>query len=212
MIYLICLSVPFMVLVLVKRVCDKAYSIRGRKCVLLRKEELSTIPFDTGDLLFFSGETFTENMIKLYISSEISHVSMVVKEREEIYLWELDVGQGYKDGARVIPLVKKLERYRGSKIFLYRKTNLSFPLCKVLEFIGKNMDAKFGDKSLSKFVFGINTKDRFCSELIADTLIYCGVLDKTDSKRISPEYLFKMREGYEEGIYFDFSHINFFGK
>jgi len=209
------LSVFLVIATFVKKVCDKAYVIRRRGnslSRLLRREELSDIPFETGDLLFFSGETFTENFIKLYLSSELSHVSMVVREGEEVYLWELDVGQGYKDGARVIPISKKLERYRGSKIFLYRKAKYPIPLHKVLKFIGKNMDIKFGDKSLSKFVLGIESKDKFCSELIAETLIYCGTLSpRTDSKRITPEYLSKLTDClYEEKVFFDFSHINFF--
>lgn len=89
-----------------------------------------------GDLIFFSGSSPSENMIKWYTSSKFSHVAMCVIEDEQpknnnisksknVFIVEADIGQGSKKGVRIIPFLKKIKRYSGiDKIFGWRKMNI----------------------------------------------------------------------------------------
>ena len=70
----------------------------------------------TGSLIFLSGDTYGERVCKLIDQSIFSHVGLVFVEDGVHYVFECDVGQGYKSGVRVIPLWDKLTRYKGCKI------------------------------------------------------------------------------------------------
>lgn len=152
---------------------------------------------DTGDLMFFSGNTIQEKMIKVVMSCPFSHVAMVVKDpnTRELYLWEADVGQKHKKGPRFIRLKDKLKLYKGDRITAVMKLKCSPDhkpreenvMSIVKESVGKGMQDR-----LAGWIFSLYPDSRiykslcddnkvYCSELIADTLQKLALITGDDA-------------------------------
>lgn len=149
-----------------------------------------------GDLLLLSGNTRGEKTCKWCTGSMFSHVGLLFREvhpetKEDIlYIWDCDLGQGAKEGPRVMPLKQKLDKYKGCKMGGYRPiishhhNDLSTP--SILEIISQYVDKGFDDKILtwwvadSKALYTLikNEDTLFCSELIASTLQSLNVMKK----------------------------------
>jgi len=141
--------------------------------------------FRTGDLLFFRGLSWAEKAIQTYTKNRYNHVSMVIKEKGKIFLWEADVGEYYRQGPRVIPLDQKLSRWRGTSEIARRPIKKEISEEEILKIAGKEASKEF-DKSMLIWLFSWWPREEgkyFCSELIAETLKRVGVL--TDEKRSS---------------------------
>jgi hypothetical protein len=139
-----------------------------------------------GDLLFLSGKTEGENMIKWYIGCEFSHVGILCREydiedqTEQVYIWESDIGQRAKLGCRVMFIEDKLSKWKGHKIACWK------------QLLSNNITNKQMDKTVSKHInktidsaclsyFFKQCKDKgkvFCSELVALSLQDLGIIDK----------------------------------
>jgi hypothetical protein len=137
-----------------------------------------------GDLLFFSGSSPSENMIKWYTDSKFSHVAMCIIENNDVYIVEADIGQQSKEGVRVIPFLKKIKHYKGvDKIFGWRQMNIhNLPNIKerIIESFKKQFNKKL-DNSMLSYVFKRKrtNNDVFCSEFICN--VFCDITNKKSS-------------------------------
>lgn len=142
----------------------------------------------TGDLIFMSGDSWGERLCRRLGNSAFSHVGMIIREKanektgvpEEIYIWEADLGQSYRDGPRVIKLRDKLARYTGENIIGWKQLSgfikgekLEIPSEKIMKIVEEYKNHSF-DFSMIRWLFGNWASKKegkvFCSELIALTL------------------------------------------
>lgn len=134
-----------------------------------RVEMLKTDDLKTGDLLFMSGDTYAEKMFKCFSECPYSHVAIVINNNNEIHLFEADVGQGFRDGIRVIPLLTKIDRWRGRKEVAVRRY---FGDLQIENEISKRIltDRRDMDSLFLSCVFGIRSDKNivFCSEMVAE--------------------------------------------
>ncbi len=144
-----------------------------------------------GDIILLSGYSFCENVIKYITESIFSHVCMIIKEDNELYIWESDIGQRYKNGPRIIKISDKLNYYSGYKVGLLRilPDNIRKPTHKEILAIADNNIYKSMNFNVFKWIFSYlydtNNSSLFCSELVAITLKHLHIL--TD-KRLSHSY------------------------
>jgi hypothetical protein len=195
----------------------------GRDVNLTSKEDFLR-DVNTGDLLFFSGTTFSEKSIKWCHGSRWNHCSIVLRDLDRDrgegeghdipFIFESDVGQGYKDGPRVMRLEDKLKRWKGDKILGWRRymggASPTEVKDKILEVAtqfyreGYSFDNTFYSWFLSGstlFKLVKDPKKVFCSELVADTLQKAGILLADHPPCwYTPEYFFSKVES-EKGMY-----------
>jgi hypothetical protein len=175
---------------------------------------------DNGDLLFLSGETFPEKAIKTYTRSPYSHVGLIFldlnKKNTKIipYLWEADVGGRRKDGPRIIKLKTKLEHPgKGrTKVAMIKFLKAERPkTTDILKSVKRNVNRTMDDLMISwlfsywpystLFKLSHDENKVFCSELVAQTLIDCRLLDENvHPSYYSPELLRK-QEIYGKEIF-----------
>jgi hypothetical protein len=134
---------------------------------------------DNGDLLFLSGASPGENMIKWCTASYVSHIAFLFRENGILYVWEADIGQNKKEGARVSTFVDKLKYWKGEKIGIIKRWMGNRPLTKdILNIIKTLFDKKMDSNMMAWLVanyrslhsFFRSKDDVFCSEIIAMTL------------------------------------------
>lgn len=159
-------------------------------------QKQSVVPsYRTGDLLFLSGKTYAEGFIKWYMNFPFSHVAMVIVENDIVYLWEADMGQQTKKGARVIELSKKKQLWKGWRIGGYcRYKGPDIHADDIDPIVFKYINYDIDTKLLSYF-FGQNSqkKEMFCSQLIAQTFIDLGIFKgDTVATNYSPKRLSTM--------------------
>lgn len=136
------------------------------------------LSFKTGDLLFFRGLSWIEKTIQAYTRCRYNHVSMVVEELGRYFLWEADVGEGYRKGPRMIPLELKLQRWRGTSEIAYRPIKKELVLDSLLKVANRKVSGEF-DKSMMKWLtdwWPREGEKYFCSELVVATLQALGLL------------------------------------
>jgi hypothetical protein len=166
----------------------------------------SSNPLDelnTGDLIFFSGKSMSESVIKLVTFYEFSHVGMIVKDDGETYIWEADIGQGRKEGPRLIKLLDKLEAWkkRGYLTMGVRKRLSSLGTSDIIPSIKEVFD---WEMSFSPWIFSHEETSKgkiFCSSLVAKTLNDIGD-DIGNPYYHTPATLSKI-EGYSNMEYFE---------
>jgi hypothetical protein len=133
----------------------------------------------TGDLIFLSGKTGGENLIRAYTDSIFSHIGVLIKDKDKLYLWETGIGQGYIDAARIIPLKDKLtSNYK--TVVGWKKINKSInntSLFSVIKFYIKTPSDTIMCSWLNENLK--IKKSLFCSELTALTLQKLGILNQT---------------------------------
>ena len=82
---------------------------------------------DNGDIILLAGDTPGEKTCRWCTGSIFSHVGFLFREihpetKEDIlYITDCDIGQGTKEGSRVMVLSDKLKRYKGFKIGAIKK-------------------------------------------------------------------------------------------
>lgn len=154
----------------------------------------------TGDLLFFSGYTFAERSIRCYHNSFYNHCCLIFRDLDEDgkdipYIFESDLGQGYREGPRVMKLKDKLSRWRGMKYVCWRKyvppnhDETLRPTGQNVRDVAQQYLSHDFDRSMASWVFS-GTPDGglykyfkppnsvFCSEMVAITLQELGILSK----------------------------------
>lgn len=142
---------------------------------------------DTGDLILLSGKTVSERFVCWYTGCIFSHVGMIVRikdddsGKEDLYIWEADIGQGAKRGTRLMPLDDKLARYKGYrkgailKLDTPRKIYINDVVRIIKEHEKQDMDTTLLTYATSGYPRSYayhavkNDEKVFCSELIADT-------------------------------------------
>ena len=135
--------------------------------------------FKTGDLLLFSCRGTSQCFIKAWTSSCFTHTAMVLKFNGELYLWECDIGQGLKSGARVIKLKDKLNKYDyEQKICSYVPIKDALPTNDLLSYINDNIKLDIDNIMISHLLPFVQKKGEvYCSQLLAKTYRHFG-LDK----------------------------------
>lgn len=162
--------------------------------------------FRNGDILLLSGNTFGEKVIKFWHRSYFNHIAMIFRDAlgapdtkpENItFLWESDLGQNTRNGPRIIKLMDKLSKWRGSRIGMYRKYIPTDLITRPSERAivshadtyfdsGTEMDismmswflSDYPDSWLFRKLKGAAPKV-YCSELVAETLQKFGFMNKT---------------------------------
>jgi hypothetical protein len=159
--------------------------------------DLSNGDLSNGDLLFLSGSTFAEKVIKFWHNSYYSHVAIIFEDyrgvknptkENTLFVWESDIGQNTKEGPRIMKLSDKLNKWKGDKIGMIRKYYGPRPstlniMNIVVQHIGKGMDlnmtawffSEFPDSTIFKH-FKKNG-EMFCSELVAKTLQSLDIIE-----------------------------------
>lgn len=221
--------VLFFISIIILLLALRIHFYRGKISANITKEDFLR-DVNTGDLLFFSGATFSEKSIKWCHGSNWNHCAIVLRDRDLLngedtpFIFESDIGQGYKDGPRVMRLDDKLKRWKGDKILGWRRymgegiTSKDSIRAKILEVAtkcykeGYGFDNTFYSWFLSSSDFFKLVKDPrkvFCSEIVADTLHQIGILSSDHPPCwYTPEYFFSKIEPVK-GMYGMPSFVDF---
>src|SRR5208282_263652 len=99
---------------------------------------------------------------------------------EEIYVWEADLGQRHRSGARVVLLRDKLSRYKGLRIGGWKRCLRSINLDDAMKVVNKYITYEMDRLMMSWLTSKRHESDRrvFCSELIALTLQEMNLLSR----------------------------------
>lgn len=175
------------------------------KPTMTKEDLLNSV--NNGDLIFLAGETQGERTIRFFHNSYYSHMFLVFRDsppdgvpdtpENTVFVWEADVGQGYKDGPRIMRLSEKLDRWKGMKIGMFKRYippdafGADRPTTKDIldiaqSYLSENMDMDmvmaswFFSRWPDGFLFKLfkNQKKVFCSELVVDTLQKLGIMSK----------------------------------
>ncbi len=158
---------------------------------------------DNGDLIFLAGDTFSERSIRRYHGSFYSHCCIIFRDKDESvegkgeivpYVFESDMGQGYRDGPRVMRLTDKLSRWKGLKYGLWKRYSplKDRPSSEDIRRVAQNFLKYNFDKSMVSWIFSgypesalflyfKPPKTLFCSELVALALQNLGIIEKDHS-------------------------------
>jgi len=157
---------------------------------------------NNGDLLFLCGTTYTENALKYLGDCIFSHIGILVKEGDDVYIWDCDIGQGHRDGVRVMRLEEKLNRFKGEKIGCIKKLlGGTLPKNKINNVLEKTLNITFYNgvwKWLMADVIRPREKEKemFCSEFVAHSLQSLHILPQNG------EPYFKVPYAYTPGDFF----------
>lgn len=174
------------------------------------------LDIDNFDLIFLSGTTFSENMCKWLGNCVFSHIGLLVKENDIIYILECDIGQSHRKGVRVINFEEKLSKFKGEKIGCIKKLFGKKPSTpEIYKLIESYLEVDFYN-GIWKWVFADyiirnNEKKMFCSEFVSLILQKFNILslDKQPYWYSPGEYFknkLKLNDKYfyGENIFFKF--------
>ncbi len=142
---------------------------------------------DNGDLIFMSGDTLGERICRWCTGSMYSHVGILFREKHPqtgeniLYIWDSDLGQKTKDGARISTLHDKFKKYHGFPYIMWKKLSSESkrPTTEsLLNVISEYLKQDFDNNMLTywvseaPFLHNIikNVNTSFCAELIAMTM------------------------------------------
>ena len=156
--------------------------------------------FETGNLIFFSGENFSSKFIRCATNSPWSHIGIIVMRGNIPFLWECDRGNGMKEGARLIPLKNKFIYY---KIGAFAKLTSPINIENLDQFIRSHMNVDL-QTSVHPYIMSLFSGCQrpenawYCSELVAKTYQALGVIpENVCCTSITPKDFFT---GDVEGI------------
>lgn len=146
---------------------------------------------DTGDLILMSSLDFGSKYIRYFTNSYFSHIAMVIKRNDKLYLWEADVDEmkdeKYKKdaqyGTRIVNLKEKLSYYSNNffgflklntKIDPYKKLNYNY----IKKYIKRFRFVHFNSNLLLWFLARIRNKtiDNVCNLITSEKDMYCSEL------------------------------------
>jgi hypothetical protein len=154
-----------------------------------------SLDWATGSILLFSGKSFAQAHLRALLSSYFDHSALLINSSEKegrARVWESDVGQNKNRGVRVIPLRKKLKRWKGYRFFVLiqytgPKLNTHALTVHIQKYAGRPLE---GCKGLFKFLFPplgrVWDEGKFCSELTYKALMDVGVAKIQDPWMVSP--------------------------
>lgn len=179
---------------------------------------------ENGDIILMSGGTPGEKTCKFCTRSIFSHVGILFWEKHPVtkedilYIFDCDLGQGMKDGVRVMPLLDKLHRYKGMRFGALIKLQGKRPtrddfVRLIPQYISTDFDHKIATwwfasiSPLHKLVK--NPKKMFCSELVASIYQDLGIVKKDRNPSFySPRNFHKSELNFEKG--YSLSDCTFF--
>jgi hypothetical protein len=175
---------------------------------------------ENGDIILLTGDTFGEKTCKWYTNDIFSHVGFLFREvnpetqESIVYVFESDIGQGYKEGVRIISLKNKLDKYKGVKIGAIKKLITSenkkrptyFDIINLIDnYISMSFDKKIITWWVSEYpkLYNLfkNHTTIFCSELVSSIYQNLNIIkkDKLPAWYCPADFNnanFKFEEGY----------------
>jgi hypothetical protein len=179
---------------------------------------------NNGDLLFFAGDTYGEKTIRWYTRSYFNHVAIVFRDIDWdaspptliAFIAEADLGQGYKEGVRVMRLADKLKRWKGEKIGGFKRLmSVNRPstndiLLTIEKYLAYGMDRSMMCWLFSSYPQSIfykyfkPEKSFFCSEFVATILCKLGIQKTKNADAFTPEDFFsdsiELEKEYTYGV------------
>nr|QBK87009.1 MAG: permuted papain-like amidase [Marseillevirus LCMAC103] len=159
-----------------------------------------------GDILLFASPR--NKVVRYFTGSPFTHVAMVVRDRppggsggaDVAYVWDVDLGQGCRSGARVVTLSDKLSRMAvgagGVGIAGWKRLTSPRPstprlLAVIAKYLSRGMDRLFlrwvACRLFGAAVGGGSGGHMFCSEAIARTSQDLGLFHaSTPAARYAP--------------------------
>ena len=147
--------------------------------------------FQTFDILYFTCFDVSSYIGKVFQQSVYTHIGMIVNIQNRIFLWESDNHKEYsRPAVDLLPIEIILNDYP-TNYYALKKIHIDSNLRhtstqKLYDFIKKNKGKQF-KFDLPLFIQAnyklwldstpTSTDEYFCSELIADTYSYCGLMD-----------------------------------
>jgi hypothetical protein len=187
---------------------------------------------ENGDLILLAGDTHGEKLCRWFPGSIFSHVGLLFREihketgENRVYIWDCDLGQGYKEGVRMSLLDNKIRRYKGFRIGALKKLKVlpdkgeTRPKTQeIVQLFQKYKDMDFDHIIATWFLADYPklykiAKDPckvFCGEMVAETLQELGIMKKDrvpawyvpgDFHR--PKGRLHLEDGYEYGTTYFF--------
>lgn len=161
----------------------------------------------TGSIILFAGASKAQKNLRTLIRCHFDHCSILINSSPKLLVWESDIGQYKTPGTRIIPLDKKLKRWKGFRFFVLLKftgTPIDESLLEnhILRYAGTPLHTSRG---LLKYFFpwlfsrpteNESMKERgvFCSELVYECLTDVGVVREANSWGFSPGEFLKVNE------------------
>lgn len=185
---------------------------------------------ENGDLILLAGDTHGEKLCRKFPDSIFSHVGVAYREKhhetgeDKVYIWDCDLGQGYKEGVRMSLLDNKIQRYQGFRIGALKKLKVKSgnqrPKTQdIVDLYQKYKDLEFDHVIATWFLadypklykLAKDPEKVFCGEMVAGVLQDLGVMKKDrfpawyvpgDFHR--PESRLHLEDGYEYGTTYFF--------
>jgi len=217
----------FYILASAPNIEDYAKKNRSRLNWLEYEDVLDKV--ENGDLILLAGDTHGEKLCRKFPGSIFSHVGFLFRETggetgDAVYLWDCDIGQGYKEGVRMSLLDNKIRRYKGFRIGALKKlkaiSGRQRPATKdITDLYQKYKDFEFDHVIATWFLadypklhkLAKDPKKVFCGEMVAEILQELGIVKKDrvpawyvpgDFHR--PENRLHLEDGYEYGATYFF--------
>jgi hypothetical protein len=185
---------------------------------------------ENGDIILLTGDTFGEKVCKWYTDDIFSHVGLLFREinpetqENIIYILESDIGQGSKNGVRIISLKDKLSKYKGVKIGAIKKLviensfdsngiikRVSPPTYNdIINIINNYVSMSFDEKIITWWISEYpilyklikNQNTIFCSELVAGVYQNLNIIKKDKQPAFyCPGDFNKGRLNFEDGYF-----------
>ena len=186
---------------------------------------------DTGDIILFSSETIVGNIIKKFTNSKYTHVGIIIKNKDSVFIYDSNFKNPNESGVTISPLKQTLISFKG-EIF-YRKLKLVDNFNKdamntKLSLIHNTLKNKFydwipnnwvaaylstnGKDEISRIISDGRHLDRmFCSSFVAYIYTQLGFLEpNTEWSFIAPCEFGKMAILYDGSILEKEISINIF--
>ncbi len=225
-------------LILIMYVYGQLTSPNLEKYVLRNRDTLRWISIqkalsiaENGDIILMAGNTHGEKTCRWCSGTMFSHVGVLFWEVHPVtgerilYIFDCDLGQGTKEGVRVMPLRDKLHRYKGMRIAVLKKMIVHPPVTRptrdnFVALFSKYIPIEFDNRIITWWVADWgwlyrlikNPKTMFCSEFIASIFQDLNILQRDHVPAwYHPGDFYKNRlrleEGYAfgESMFFEFS-------
>jgi len=174
---------------------------------------------ENGAVVLLSGDTHGERTCRWCTGTMFSHVGVLFWEKHPVtgedilYVFDCDLGQGTKEGVRVMPLRDKLHRYKGMRVGAIKNLIVHpskkrptredfvglFPKYTPIEFDNKIATWWFANWN-SIYNLVKNPGQMFCSELVASVYQDLCILQKDRVPAwYHPGDFHRSRLNYEEG-------------
>ncbi len=185
---------------------------------------------ENGDLILLAGDTRGEKLCRKFPGSIFSHLGFTFREtkretgEDAVYVWDCDIGQGYREGVRMSLLDNKIRRYKGFRIGALKKLKVRSDRKRpktqdIVDLYQKYKDLDFDHIIATWFLadypklykLAKDPKKVFCGEMVAEVLQELGVMKKDrvpawyvpgDFHR--PEGRLHLEDGYEYGTTYFF--------